>query len=1033
VVHAAEQTRPVRRTVALKIIRPGMDTKQVVAQFEAERQALAMMDHPNIARVLDGGATESGRPYFVMELVPGMPITRYCDRERLSIPKRLELFVQVCRAVQHAHQKGIIHRDLKPSNILVTVIDGAAVPKVIDFGVAKAIGASLTERTLYTEFHHFIGTPLYMSPEQADPAGADVDTRSDIYTLGVLLYKLLTGTTPCDPEAFKHAEFDEMRRIIREDDPPKPSTRLSGLGKKLKTVSAKRGANQRRLDRAVRGELDWIVMRALEKDRRRRYATALELARDIRRHLDGDPVEAGPPSMLYRAGKLARKHRAAFAITGMFVLLLVGASVVSTWLMLRARSAEHLARARLVELQQAHAETTRALAETERAREEARTEADKAGAVNDFLIEDLLTQAEPANSAAEDHVQLLEVLDRAASKVGERFAGRPEVEEALRRTIARTYHGLASWEKAERQWRSVLESVGRRSRCQDVGALTAQGELAHILSHRGRVDAGVLEMARAASDGLTQLLGPDHPDTLTSRNNLANTCITAGRTAEAIKLHEATLELRESRLGPDHLDTLSSRNNLATAYLSAGRTAEAIKLLEATLRLRESKLGPDHPATLTSRVNLAGAYLDGGRIAEAATMHEATLRLQESKLGPDHPATLTSRNNLADAYRVAGRTAEAIKLLEATLTLRESKLGPDHPDTLVSRVVLAALYRDAGRTAEAVTMLEATLKLQESKLGPDHPDTLRSMNNLAILYQRRGQFAEAEPLIVKALETVRREQGEDHPNTLACMNNLAGSYWSAMKLDRSVPLFEEVLRRRQAKLGRDHPNTLITMANLGVNYRDAGRSREGIALLEQAWALARKRPGPLPNGLEWIRSALAETYDEAGQFASSEPLYREALEAARKRHRQASPPAVSAMAALGLHLLKRHRYAEAEPLLRECLKFREQNEPDDWRTFNTKSLLGSGLLGQKKHAEAERLLLAGYEGMRQREGKIPPIHKSRLTEAIERLVKLYDEWRRQHKADEWRRKLPVMNPKELAEAAAPPGLNELPDDVFASP
>jgi hypothetical protein len=269
--------------------------------------------------------------------------------------------------------------------------------------------------------------------------------------------------------------------------------------------------------------------------------------------------------MLYRAGKLARKHRAAFAITGMFVLLLAGASLVSTWLMLRARSAEYLARARFVELQQAHAATTRALAETERARERARTEADKVGAVNDFLTEDLLTQAEPANTAAEDHVTLLEVLDRAAAKVGERFAGRPEIEAALRRTIARTYHGLASWEKAERQWRSVLESVRQRGGSHHAEALSAQGELAHILSHRGRVDARVFEMARAASEGLAQLLGPGHPDTLTSRNYLANTYIIAGRTAEAIKLHEATLKLQEPKLGLDHPDTLSSRNNLATA------------------------------------------------------------------------------------------------------------------------------------------------------------------------------------------------------------------------------------------------------------------------------------------------------------------------------------------------------------------------------------------------------------------------------------------------------------------------------------
>jgi eukaryotic-like serine/threonine-protein kinase len=323
-VFMAEQAHPVRRRVALKLIKAGMDTRQVVARFEAERQALAMMDHPSIARVLDGGATPEGRPYFVMELVRGIPITDYCDRERLTVAERLELFVLVCRAVQHAHQKGVIHRDLKPSNILVTVVDGAAVPKVIDFGVAKATGVRLTERTLFTGFHQMVGTPLYMSPEQADLAGVDVDTRSDVYALGVLLYELLTGSTPLDREAFGRAAFDEMRRIIREDEPPRPSERLSTLGaERRSSVSGLRRTDPRHLGKAVRGELDWVVMKALEKDRRRRYETAGDFAADVIRYLADRPVEASPASARYRLGKFARRNRAVLTIAASLAGLVV--------------------------------------------------------------------------------------------------------------------------------------------------------------------------------------------------------------------------------------------------------------------------------------------------------------------------------------------------------------------------------------------------------------------------------------------------------------------------------------------------------------------------------------------------------------------------------------------------------------------------------------------------------------------------------------------------------------------------------------
>src|SRR5262245_14843959 len=359
VVYMAEQQEPVRRRVALKVIKPGMDTRQVIARFEAERQALAMMDHANIARVMDAGATQSGRPFFVMELVRGVPITAYCDQNHLPVRERLELFAAVCHAIQHAHQKGIIHRDVKPSNILVTSQDGQPIVKVIDFGVAKAMGQQLTDKTLFTDFAQMIGTPLYMSPEQAELSSTDIDTRSDIYSLGVMLYELLTGSTPVDKEQMKKAAFDEIRRLIREQEPPKPSTRISSA-EAAPSIAAQRHTEPAKLARLVRGELDWIVMKALEKDRNRRYETASAFAKDLEHFLNDEQVAACPPSTSYRLRKFARRNEAALATATTIAAVLVVGIVISTWQAIRATKAERLAGQRLVNEKNATAQATAA-------------------------------------------------------------------------------------------------------------------------------------------------------------------------------------------------------------------------------------------------------------------------------------------------------------------------------------------------------------------------------------------------------------------------------------------------------------------------------------------------------------------------------------------------------------------------------------------------------------------------------------------------------------------------------------------------
>ena len=434
-VWVAEQTQPVKRKVALKLIKAGMDSKSVLARFEAERQALAVMDHPNIAKVLDGGLTETGRPYFVMEYVKGVPITEYCDATRMSVPERLNLFVQVCQAVQHAHQKGIIHRDLKPSNILVAPYDDKPVPKVIDFGLAKAMHQSLTERTLHTAHETVLGTPLYMSPEQAQLNNLDVDTRADIYSLGVLLYELLTGTTPLEKQRFKQAAWDEVKRLIREEEAPRPSTRLSSSNT-LASLAAGRQIEPTKLTKLVRGELDWIVMKSLEKDRTRRYETANGFALDIQRYLAGEPVLAAPPSALYWLRKLARKHRAALTTAAAIGLLLVAGVAVSTWQAVRATNAEAAAR-----IAQQDAETKRAEAEQQKGfaegkEQEARKEAAKAKKARDFLVS--IFEQSDANGQR-GIMSARQLLDQAEKRIPNEFADQPEARAEVLAAIETVY------------------------------------------------------------------------------------------------------------------------------------------------------------------------------------------------------------------------------------------------------------------------------------------------------------------------------------------------------------------------------------------------------------------------------------------------------------------------------------------------------------------------------------------------------------------------------------------------------------------
>ncbi len=668
VVYMAEQCVPVRRRIALKLIKPGMDSKQVVARFEAERQALAMMDHPNIARVLDCGTAPSGRPYFVMELVRGLPVTDYCDQHQLSIRERLELFTLVCRAVQHAHQKGIIHRDIKPSNVLVTDIDGVATPKVIDFGVAKATGGSLTDKTLFTGFRQFVGTPLYTSPEQAELSGADVDTRSDIYSLGVLLYELLTGTTPFDSETLRKAAFDEMRRIIREEEPPRPSTRLSTLGDQLTTVSARRKADPKRLGSSVKGELDWVVMKALEKDRRRRYETASDFAADVMRYLIDRPVEAFPPSVWYRFTKFARRNRAALATGAVLFLALTTGVAVSSWLAARAIRAERRAEARTTQARRAVDEMYSQVAEKWLARQP------KLTAVQSEFLEKALGFYEAFAADQGDDPEARFEAARARHRVGAiRFAlGKFDQAATASRQAVEQLEDLAARNPTRPDYRAELADASINLGGQEV--------------EFGRLDEAERHLKRAVST-LEALVVEGRKDR-ESQGRLAGSLGALGSLYERRGRFQEAEPLLQRGLGhfqrldaegplPDKLRDRfpNCENDLGLVYKGTGRLAEAERCFrDAARRLdewsRAGLTGPRDRCTLAVILtNLANSQLGSGRLEEAIETDKKSIALLET-LAVEHPEDyyyrgllLTIRTNHFLNLRVAGKVEEAERVV----------------------------------------------------------------------------------------------------------------------------------------------------------------------------------------------------------------------------------------------------------------------------------------------------------------------------------------------------------------------------------
>ena len=739
-VWLAEQTAPLHRTVALKLIRGGLFDDALLSRFQAERQTLALMDHPAIAKVLDAGATPEGQPYFVMEYVAGVAITDYCDQRRLTIPERLAVFIKVCEGVQHAHQKAIIHRDLKPANILVVEIDGVPTPRIIDFGLAKAIASDTSRSVMLTHAGIVVGTPAYMSPEQAESDQLDVDTRTDVYALGVILYELLTGCLPFARD--RNLPLDQMLRRLRDEDAPRPSTRI-GRDRNDSTMRAEfRHTQPKQLAGMLRGDLDWITMKAVERDRAHRYGSPSELAADIDRHLHHEPVIAGPAALGYRARKYIRRHSVAVGVAALIAVLLTGFAVTEA-----------------VQLRRIIQE-----------RDRAARERDRANRVTNFMTG--MFQLSDPSEARGNSVTAREILDRASAEIDSGLARDPELQAQMMFSMATVYNHLGLYAQSEPLFE---KTVSLRTSVFGPGApdtLDAKLALALTQEHLGlypqaeAIDRAVLA-ARQRSVGLLS------SDTARTMSDLAVVLSDEGHYAESEKLQRDALDVRRRLLGPDNRDTADSITNLANVLQLEARYPEAEKLDREAVDLRTRILGADHPDTLAVTGNLANVLWRESKYSESESLNRQVLAQRLHLYGQDNPLTLQTMSNLANVLHREGKDAEAEKLARDTLDAQRRILGAEHPETLMSMNNLTAILSKEGRYAEAAKLGEEVLDIRRRVLGPEHPLTLRAMSNLADSMAKLGRWSDAQNLLTQALNIQQRILKPDSPDLALSKYNLA--------------------------------------------------------------------------------------------------------------------------------------------------------------------------------------------------------------------------------------------------------------------
>jgi eukaryotic-like serine/threonine-protein kinase len=799
-VWLAEQTSPMRRQVALKLIKAGMYDESVVKRFQAERQSLAIMDHPAIAKVFDAGTTPQGQPYFVMEYVPGLPITEYSDQKKLKIADRLELFIQACEGVQHAHQKAIIHRDLKPANILVVEIDNKAVPRIIDFGLAKATTPHLDGETMFTQMGHFVGTPGYMSPEQADPNVKDIDTRTDVYSLAAVLYVLLAGSQPFDVKAGEKLRLDEMLRKLRDEEPPSPSMRVSGDRETSSATAEARGIEPKQLANLLRGDLDWITMKALEKDRNRRYGTPSDLAADLRRYLNHEAIVARPAGTTYRLRKYIRRHRLTVAVAAGLVILLAAFSALQ-----------------MVQLRRITGE-----------RDRANRERDRATRITDFMT-NMFKVSDPSEARGRS-VTAREVLDKASNDMGKGLAKDPSVQAQMMQVLASIYWNLGLFDRAHELAQQALEIRRKFLGPDNPDTLRSMTQLGGILIRQGQFpEAERLE--RDALVGDRRVMGADDPLTLRTMDYLAVTLGYEGHGDQELQLEREAVEAGTHKLGAEDPEVMRITKNLAAALSGVGRYAEAEQMFRREFEFDRRVEGPDAPHTLIDEGNIGFALKSRGHYAEAEAYYREVLAIQQKVLGMEHRDTTWTMNSLTTVLIEEGQLADAESMSRRVVALRTKALGPEHFETLESKAVLSDVLCREGHTREAEKLQRETLATM-IRVGAPGSRTLETQSFLARTLNSEGRYSEAEKLAQETYVTQLRTLGLQDSSTVRTLQQLGEALAYRGRYAEAAKLFQDAIAKDADSSGQGNPFQLWRA--FACVAAAANRSNESIQYLQEA-------------------------------------------------------------------------------------------------------------------------------------------------------------------------------------------------------